>query len=146
MPQKPEKINPTADFGPGHPFTGTDIISAYTRAQAIADGVLVDVTPIAYEIGWRYPVAVTHGVWMAVIDYHLDDRKNGADPALRWNERLRELLHLAATWVALAEEKAGDVIHFAMTRSDRATRELWAKCGPGDHAEPVVTIMLIGED
>jgi len=24
--------------------------------------------------------------------------------------------------------------------------DLWAKCGPGDSREPVITVMLIGED
>ena len=41
----------TASFGP--------VISAYTRQQAIADGVLVDVTTTASEAGFAIPVAVT---------------------------------------------------------------------------------------
>src|SRR3954447_15830505 len=40
-----------------------DIISSYTRAQAIADGVLVDVTETAKEAGFRIPVALTHAAW-----------------------------------------------------------------------------------
>src|SRR3954451_8782369 len=40
-----------------------DIISSYTRAQAIADGVLVDVTEAAKEAGFRIPVALTAAAW-----------------------------------------------------------------------------------
>jgi len=39
-----------------------DIIFSYTRAQAIEDGVLVDVSELAREASFRYPVAVTQGV------------------------------------------------------------------------------------
>ena len=34
-----------------------EIIYAYTRAQAIEDGVLADVSEVAKEAGFRYPVA-----------------------------------------------------------------------------------------
>ena len=40
-----------------------NVIYAYTRAQAIADGVLVDVSKLAREAGFKIPVAVTAGVW-----------------------------------------------------------------------------------
>ena len=35
------------------------VISSYTRAEAIEDGVLVDVSKVAREAGIKYPVAVT---------------------------------------------------------------------------------------
>src|SRR5512135_3116848 len=43
------------------------VIFSYTRAQAIADGVLVDVSKLAKEAGFRFPVAVTAGVWAECI-------------------------------------------------------------------------------
>ena len=36
-----------------------NLIYAYTRSQALADGVLVDVTQMASEAGFRYPTAIT---------------------------------------------------------------------------------------
>ena len=36
------------------------VISCYSRAQAIEDGVLVDVTNMAREAGFKWPVALTH--------------------------------------------------------------------------------------
>ncbi len=40
-------------------FKDADLIPVYTRAQALADGVLVDVTETAKEAGFRAPVALT---------------------------------------------------------------------------------------
>ena len=45
-----------------HPLFGP-VISAYTRAQAIADGVLVDVSEMAREAGLKHPTALTATVW-----------------------------------------------------------------------------------
>ena len=40
-----------------------EVIYAYTRAQAIADGVLIDVSEMGKEAGFVYPVALTHAVF-----------------------------------------------------------------------------------
>ncbi len=40
-----------------------EVISSYSRAQAIEDGVLVDISGLAREAGFRYPVAVSRGVF-----------------------------------------------------------------------------------
>ena len=40
-----------------------EVIYAYTRAEAIADGVLIDVTETAKEVGFRLPVALTAAAW-----------------------------------------------------------------------------------
>jgi hypothetical protein len=45
-----------------HPFFG-EVISVYTRAQALADGVLIDAGAMAREAGFRWPVAITAGAW-----------------------------------------------------------------------------------
>ncbi len=39
-----------------------DIIHAYTRKEAIEDGVLVDVSKLAKEAGFKWPVAMTSAV------------------------------------------------------------------------------------
>jgi hypothetical protein len=39
------------------------LVYAYTRAQAVADGVLVDVTATAKEAGIRFPTFITRAVW-----------------------------------------------------------------------------------
>ncbi len=40
-----------------------EIISSYSRADAIDDGVLIDVTETAKEAGFCYPVAITRNLW-----------------------------------------------------------------------------------
>jgi len=61
-PHEQPKNQPTEQEDEPEPVFG-DVVFRYTRAQAIEDGVLVDVTPTARECGFRLPVAVTQGVW-----------------------------------------------------------------------------------
>ena len=44
-------------------FEEADLIYRYTRAEAVADGVLIDVSPVAREAGITYPVALTCAAW-----------------------------------------------------------------------------------
>ena len=53
--QSNQKTGPDAVFG--------EVIFSYTRAEAIADGVLVDVSETARETGFTVPVALTRAVW-----------------------------------------------------------------------------------
>lgn len=50
------------------------VVHAYTRAEAIEDGFLVDVTETAREAGFRVPVAVTRGVWAEAVEWDADNR------------------------------------------------------------------------
>jgi hypothetical protein len=45
------------------PFAGFEVVHRYTRAQAIDDGVLVDVTTQAKGCGFRIPVAMTSALF-----------------------------------------------------------------------------------
>lgn len=47
-------------------FTEDDLIFSYTRAQAIEDGVLIDVSEIANEAGFLWPVAITAEIWSLI--------------------------------------------------------------------------------
>ena len=51
------------DLNTDNPFSDMPVIFSYTRAQAIEDGVLIDLTEWAKETGFRYPVACTTAVW-----------------------------------------------------------------------------------
>ena len=52
---------------PGNATAFGPVIFAYTRAQAIEDGILVDVSETAREAGFKIPVAVTRTVWDRII-------------------------------------------------------------------------------
>ena len=50
-----------------------EVISTYSRAQAIEDGVLVDAGEMATEVGFRIPVALTAAAWSdCVVWSHAD--------------------------------------------------------------------------
>ena len=52
---------------PGNTAAFDPVISVYTRAQAIEDGILVDVSNTAREAGFKIPVAVTRAVWERLV-------------------------------------------------------------------------------
>ena len=49
-------------------FTDADLIHSYTRAQALADGALVDVSSVAAEYGILFPVAMTRASYITQIE------------------------------------------------------------------------------
>src|ERR1035441_3833715 len=51
--------DPSEHFGP--------VIYAYSRAQAVADGVQIEVTKTAQEAGIRFPVFLTRAVYDAYV-------------------------------------------------------------------------------
>ena len=52
---------------PGNAAAFDPVISVYTRAQAIEDGFLIDVSDTAREAGFRIPVAVSRTVWHRLV-------------------------------------------------------------------------------
>lgn len=45
------------------PEPDREVLDAYSRADAISDGVLRDASKLAKEAGFRYPVALTAAAW-----------------------------------------------------------------------------------
>ena len=124
------------------------VISVYTRAQALADGVLVDVTNTAREAGFVFPVALTHAVWEDCVSWSAEDTERKGVPQDEMG-RLWDVLWMAR----LAARKGGERILFQLYRVPREGRgvrsrlvTLSAHCGPGDDIEPVITIMEPTED
>jgi hypothetical protein len=122
---------------PASLFDGAEIISRYSRAQAIEDGVLVDVSETAREAGIKYPVALTRAVFERCVA--LPKRYRGLE-----DERGR-LWDVVSMYRFAARAASGDTLRYRLTVSRRLV-VLKAVCGPGDTAEPVLTIMLPEED
>ena len=124
-------------------------ISSYTRAQAIADGVLIDVTTEASETGFKVPVALTAAAWAEVVAW------SGEDSARQTHQDERGRLH-DLLWVAFnlaRHHKASNLMpfqHYRIARGGSGTRRtpttLVMVIGPGDKAEPVVTFMLPNDE
>ena len=124
---------------------GVEVIHAYSRAQALEDGVLADISELAREAGFKYPVAVTQGVW-EVLNPTEELKSAGQDLKGRTWDLLTILRY------AIRGASGGDEAHFAPLFILKAGERpqpvaMWAKCGPGDDAvEPVISVMLRGED
>jgi len=123
-----------------------EVIYSYTRAQAIEDGVLIDVTRMAQEAGFKFPVAVTASVWHEYIIPNDELVSLGQSYEGRLWDVIFMLKHYAA-------RKQGDIVnyklYFVMMHNGKPVEEvveLKAVCGPGDDAEPVITIMKPEED
>ena len=118
-------------------FTDDDLIHCYTRAQALADGVLVDLTERAGRAGIQYPTACTASVWALIdcIPASDVDELAGIVRDVRADAVLREML------AAIRTARGSDRVQF-----EALGAALWAQCGPGDTAAPVITIMREGED
>lgn len=119
-----------------------DYVSIYTRAQAIDDGVLIDISTLAAEYGFRFPVAITQAAWAEAIA--VGDEDVGQDETGRTWDVLTCLRYTAK------QSNQKQVVYFDVLVSKRGRRplpvRLKAHCGPGDNGEPVLTVMLPEED
>ena len=120
-----------------------EVIYSYTRSQALEDGVLVDVSKMASEAGFRYPTAIT-------ADLHARITPNEREKELgqSYEGRLWDVVFLAS----FAARRSGtqDRCSFEVGlfeadeafphRTHRRTLSLWMVVGPGDQGEPVITI------
>jgi hypothetical protein len=119
-----------------------DVIYQYTRAQAIEDGVLIDVTETAREAGISFATAMTAAVWAECVT--VPEEAECQDEMGRLWDVLTMLRY------AIVHSKATQQIAFSVAVQNDARRarqvQLKALCGPGDQAEPVITIMMPNED
>ncbi|WP_067694575.1 DUF6573 family protein [Nocardia jejuensis] len=124
-----------------------EIIDAYTRAQAIADGVLHDVTATASEYGFRYPVAVAEHAWHEAIAWPADGGHCQDETGRLWD--VLTMAHFAIA-SAIRTNTATHSVEFTVARiiADDPDPEptpkpitLTIHIGPGDDANPVFTIM-----
>ena len=125
------------DNNGNNPFKGNNVIFSYTRAQAIADGVLHDVTNTAKECGFRIPVAVTDTIWQRWVN--VDHNQELLEVGQSTEARLRDLLMVL--WFRIKTlpkeaktERLTFVVRFLMDAEKETVEEavLTADCGPGD--------------
>jgi len=135
-----------------------DVIFSYTRAQAIADGALVDVTEMAKETGFKWSVAITRSAWEDCVEWSDDD----SERQVYQDEsgRLWDVLWTAISAIRLAANNTRkgipqdpSIMFFELYRVPRDGKSVRPRmtrlklvAGPGDNAEPVITIMLPDED
>ena len=154
LPQRPEP--------PAEPAMPGVVIFRYTRQQSILDGRLVDLmqcpTPERPELddlramvlrsGFRYPVAMTAAAFAETVAPIDKDPPPGQDLMTRlWHVLV--CAH-AAVKCSSAIGRDSDRVHYRVSVDGRDGKAkmvpMWIHCGPGDAGEPVLTIMLKGED
>ncbi|MDE2142924.1 MAG: hypothetical protein KGL74_04350 [Elusimicrobia bacterium] len=123
---------------------GWEVISSYLRRDALEDGVLVDVSEFAREAGFKWPLAVTQGVW-AILEPSDELKAEGQS----WKGRAWDMLTILR--YAIRSASRPDEVRFSplfVLKPGRKAESvaLRAKSGPGDDAEAVITIMLPDED
>ena len=137
----PTQEQPTMEdiFGP--------VISSYSRAQGIEDGILVDVTEWAsaekgFLGGFTCPVAVTRSVW--------SDLENIPPSKKGWQDlrgRAHDLLFMASLAARKANSKTGGVLFGMILYVGRRSKQVYKlHAGPGDDGKLVITISQRNED
>lgn len=135
-----------------------EVIDIYTRAQALADGVLIDVTETAKEAGIVYPTAVTQALWDGYIVppeslKGIQDVQGRLWDVLTMFSFSARAMKKANTDVAESQKDTAQTLYFKTIfqmpsktiNPKMETVDLKAVCGPGDNAEPTITIMLANE-
>ena len=132
------QIENTAEpFGP--------VIYSYTRSQAVADGMQVEVSKLAAEAGIRFPVFLTRSVYDAYVSVPPDVA--GQDEA----GRLWDVVNLLKFAIRKAQPGQARLPFALYVRNDnRRPRlvKLVAMCGPLDIDDPApaITVMMPDED
>ena len=123
-------------------MTNDEVIFAYTRAEAIADGVLVDVTELAKEAGFKFPVALTSTVYEAFV--RVPEGVSGQDET----GRLWDILNMLRFGAARSKGESEILFKLYVRNDNRKAKLVTLKsvCGPNDDASPCITVMMPDED
>jgi hypothetical protein len=132
-----------------------EVISRYTRRQAIEDGVLVQLSGPGYvgdkwvpdmcrEAGFRFPIAMTIEAFSQYVDLTPAAKRACND----MKGRLWDVLWMLKN--AIRRSQSGSEIHFELRcvvdRLRPSRVKLKALCGPDDDGSPCITIMLPEQD
>jgi hypothetical protein len=118
-----------------------DVIFRYTRAEAIADGVLVDLGALCPDVcrqHYKHPIACTAVVWAMI-------EETAAIPGHDVLGAVSDILWMSRRAQTEAPDESTRLFRVLLGDPENP-EELEMCCGPGDHLEPVLTIMLPHED
>ena len=121
------------------------VIYTYSRSQAVADGLQVEVSKVAEEAGIRFPVFLISAVYDSFV--RVPPGVTGQDEA----GRLWDVLWMLRFAIRKAQQGQARLPFALYVRNDnKAPRliKLVAMCGPLDidDPRPAITIMLTNED
>ena len=122
-----------------------EIISLYTRSQAIEDGFLVDVSDMAKEAGFKWPVAVTRRVWDEIVTPAPRDEQQGQSE----KGRLWDVLWMARLAAKANKDDRDSVLFQVIVLYDQKQKKVTLKLAlsfESPQGGPCLTIMLPDED
>jgi len=131
-------------------------ISTYTRAQAIKDGQLIDVSNTAREAGIVWPVALTAAAWADCVEWTDATEKRKGYSGQSEAGRLWDVVWMLSLAVRGALRRGMDTsqpLFYSLLRAPAAGRGVMPRkailkflVGPDDDGRPCITVMLPGED
>lgn len=130
-------------------FENADLVYSYTRADAIQDGNLIDVSELAKEAGFRIPVALTVAVFERYANWTEADNERQTYQDVEG--RLWDILSMMR-FQAKRIEASRLFELLCVPRNNNSKRKtpikvtLKALLHSGDDGEPVITVMLPEED
>jgi hypothetical protein len=133
----------SSDSDSSSPFG--DLIYAYSRSDALRDGVLIDLSDLAREAGFKIPFAVTEAVFKEYLDPSPALIAEGQSFQGRAWDVLQNLRFATAVYPNRSEIHV-KVLFILEPGYPPEPVPLKAICHPGDDGEPVMTILLEGED
>jgi type I site-specific restriction endonuclease len=126
------------------PFDFGNVIFSYSRKQAIEDGVLVDLSKLCPEecALYKHNVCCTAEVW-SIIDRAVKNKKHLNDlKGVVW-----DVIFMSTRLVIREVDETTRLFQVIIKGAGpQSTYTFKIVCGPGDTAEPVLTIMLPEED
>jgi hypothetical protein len=93
------------------------------REKAIEDEIFIDITDLAKQVYFKYPVAITAGLFL----------KLGNNMGLVWDA-------LNLLYFKIKRERIDQNVFYEVKLGN-----IIAICSPGDNEEPVITIMMSNE-
>ncbi|MFZ5489658.1 MAG: DUF6573 family protein [Pseudomonadota bacterium] len=131
-------------------------ISIYTRAQAIEDGQLIDVSTTAREAGIVWPVALTAAAWADCVEWTDATESRKGYTGQSESGRLWDVVFMLGLAVRGAMRRGLDTtrpLFYEMVRTPREGRGVMPRrvrlkftTGPDDCGQPCITVMLPSED
>lgn len=111
----------------------TPAVPVYSRSQAIRDGLLIDATPLAREIGFKDAVALTRSAFEESVAGLASDDDLDA--------QLLSVLFSAFSTLRAQSHRRLREVEFTAGLPGVPTVDLKIVAGPGDRGETVLTIL-----
>ncbi|MDE2268805.1 MAG: hypothetical protein KGL33_07310 [Betaproteobacteria bacterium] len=132
-------------------------IYTYTRAQAIEDGQLIDVSTTARESGIVWPVALTSAAWADCVEWTDATEARKGHTGQSESGRLWDVVWMLSLAVRGALRRGLDAsqqpLFYSLLRTPTAGRGVMPRkvtlkfiVGPNDEGRPCITVMLPSED